>query len=73
MTEDPQVHYLNRNVPRKTHVLGFLLGPSQQCDMYFEPTDIDATPPSKYTRSERDGSISNHPPYAQNPRPQELK
>ena len=25
-------------------VLGFLLGPSEQGEMYFEPPDIDVTP-----------------------------
>ena len=50
MTEDLQVHYLRWNVPRITNVLGFLLGPSEQAEMYFEPPDIHVTPPSKYIR-----------------------
>ena len=56
MTEDPQVHHLSWNVPRKTHALGFLPDPSEQAEMYLEPPDIHATPLSKYIRLGRDGS-----------------
>ena len=55
MTEDPQVHCLRWNVARKTNVLGFLLDPSEQAEMYFEPADIHVTPPSKYMRLGRGG------------------
>ena len=57
MTEDPRIHYLSRNVPRKTSVLGFLLGPSEQGEMYFEQPNIDPTPPSQYVRLGRCGTI----------------